>query len=395
MQVLEGNADAVHRYFEKNTLRRNSFDLSVQHSWNNNNRVEFKNSISSFDRTISSNDIDFTGNQQNYFSELTLFVPYKTNSFVAGVNATGDRFKKHTSDIPLNNFKNNTLGLFAQNTWTFKEKTTLEAGLRNDYQLTYGNFFLPRVAIFHRLNEHWATRAGIGFGYKIPNALAPQTTDYAIQNILSLPADIKAEKSIGYNAEVNYKFHWGDKNELFINQAFFLTQLTRPIVGNVQTNGDVVFNNETKPIVSRGSDTYIRAVMDEWELYTGYTFTIAERKYLLQNQFIPLTPKNRFAFTIVKDFEEAGSRLGMEGSYTGSQYRDNDTKTPGYFFMAAMLEKAIGNHFSIVLNGENLLNYRQSKKEQLYTGSVTTPVFKPIWAPIDGRAINCSARWKL
>ena len=395
MQVLKGNSDAIHRYFENNAINRNSFELTAQRNLSNNKKLDFKSSISSFDRTIHSNDINFTGRQFNYYTELALLVPYEQNSLVAGINATGDQLKKITDNIPLNNFANNTIGAFIQNTWSIKNNTTIEAGLRNDYQFTYGNFVLPRVAIFHRFNEQWATRLGVGFGYKTPNALAPQTTDYAIQKIQSLPAGVEAEKSIGYNAEVNYKITWGDGNELFINQAFFLTQLNHPVVATELNNGNVVFDNETKGIVTKGSDTYIRTTLHGWELYAGYTFTIAERKYLAQNQFVPLTPKNRLAFTGVKDFEKAGFRFGIEASYTGHQYRDDHTQTPGYLFMAAMMEKRFGRHFSVVLNGENILDYRQSKVEQLYTGTVTNPVFKPLWAPIDGRVINLSLKWKL
>lgn len=395
MQVIKGNADAIHQYFEDNNIKRNSFELTAQRNLANNKKLDFKSSISSFDRTIHSNDINFTGRQLNYYTELSWLVPYNENSLVAGINATGDQFKKITNNIPLNNFENNTIGAFIQNTWSIQSNTTIEVGLRNDYQFTYGNFLLPRLAIFHRFNEHWATRLGVGFGYKTPNALAPQTTDYAVQKIQSLPPGIEAEKSIGYNAEANYKITWGDGNELFINQAFFLTQLNHPVVATELNNGDVVFGNEAKSIVTKGSDTYIRTVVQGWELYAGYTFTIAERKYIAQNQFVPLTPKNRFAFTGVKDFEKSGLRVGIEASYTGHQYRDDYTQTPGYLFMAAMVEKKFGSHFSVVLNGENLLDYRQSKVESLYTGTITNPVFKPLWAPIDGRVINLSVKWKL
>ena len=395
MDVLAGKTDAAHQYFEKNNIRRNSFELTAQRDLGNLKKLEFKSSVSSFHRTINSNDIDFTGKQLNYFSELSLFVPYKANSLVAGVNATGDFFRKITDNIPLNNFENNTLGVFAQNTWNIKDNTIVEAGIRDDYQFTYGNFFLPRLSVFQRFTEHWAARGGIGLGYKTPNALAPQTTDYAIQNILPLSPGIRAETSIGYNAEVNYKLHWGEENELFINQAFFLTRLGHPIIGNVLSNENVVFDNESKPVISKGLDTYIRAVLQSWELYAGYTFTIAERKYLAKNQFIPLTPKHRFAFTLARDFEKAGFRFGVEGSYTGPQHREDYTQTPGYFFIAAMVEKKLGDHFSIVLNGENLLDYRQSKTEQLYSGTITHPVFNPLWAPIDGRVINLCVRWKL
>lgn len=395
MLVLAGKPDAIHQYFEKNTIRRSSFELTAQRILNNKKKLEFKNSLSSFNRTIYNNDINFTGRQLNYYTELSVLLPYKANSLVMGANVTGDAFKKITTNIPLNNFNNNTVGIFIQNTWSFKDNTTVEAGLRNDYHFTYGNFLLPRLAFFHRFNEHWATRIGIGLGYKTPNALSPQNTDYAIEKIQSLPSGIKAEKSVGYNAEVNYKTEWGEGNELFINHAFFLTQLNNPIIGTELSNGNIVFSNQPKAITTKGYDTYIRAVIDEWELYAGYTFTIAERKYLTQNKFIPLTPKYRFAFTLVRDFEKAGFRVGLEGSYTGVQYRNDFSKTPGYYFMAGMVEKTMGKHFSIVLNGENLLDYRQSKVESLYNGTISNPVFKSIWAPIDGRVINVSIKYKL
>lgn len=395
MQVLSGTTDSVHRYFEKNEIKRNSWELTAQQDLSNNKKLDFKSSFSSFNRTITNNEINFSGRQLNYYTELSLLIPYNNNGLVFGINAAGDRFKKITQNIPLANFDNNTIGAFIQNTWNIKNKTIIEAGLRNDYHFTYGNFFLPRLALFHRLNEHWAARAGVGFGYKAPDALAPQNKDYAIQKILPLLSSVKAERSIGYNAEMNYKTTWGDGNELFVNQAFFLTQLNSPVVASVANNGDINFENQSKPVITKGFDTYIRTIIHEWELYAGYTYTIAERKFLSQNQFIPLTPKNRFAFTIVRDFEKAGFRFGIEGSYNGYQYREDYSKTPGYFFMAAMLEKKWGKHISIVLNGENLFDYRQSKVESLYTGTISNPEFKSLWAPIDGRVLNVSVRWKL
>jgi iron complex outermembrane receptor protein/outer membrane receptor for ferrienterochelin and colicins len=108
---------------------------------------------------------------------------------------------------------------------------------------------------------------------------------------------------------------------------------------------------------------------------------------------MPLTPRNRTAFVAVYEIPERW-RFALEGSYTGAQYRDNDAKTPGYMFMAAMVERKLRRKISLVLNCENVLDYRQSKHEALFTGSVADPVFKPLWAPIDGRVINCSIRWK-
>jgi iron complex outermembrane receptor protein/outer membrane receptor for ferrienterochelin and colicins len=184
-----------------------------------------------------------------------------------------------------------------------------------------------------------------------------------------------------------------EQNSFFINQAFFLTQLNSPIIATELPFGTVIFKNENKPIISKGFDTYVQWNVEDWEIYAGYTFTIAERNYLQQNQFVPLTPKNRFATVIARELSEK-FRLGLEGSYTGRQYRYDATKTPGYLFVAAMIGYNVNSHIGIVLNCENLLDYRQSKHESIYEGSIINPQFKPLWAPIDGRAVNLSVRLK-
>lgn len=393
MEVINGNKGGIHQFFEKNIINRNTGDLLVEQFLGNGKKLEFKGSLSSFTRTINTATHNFKGNQLNYFSEVSLFVPKDKNSWVMGINATGDKFKKLPSDpILLNNFDNNTVGAFAQFTGKILEKTTLEAGLRADHHFQYGDFVLPRVAILHRFNEHWATRLGIGLGYKTPNALTPQNVDYDIETIQSLANGLSPEKSVGYNAEVNYKKSFDEHNSLFINQAFFLTQINNPLIASVQSNNTVAFANAGSNITSQGFDTYVKLQLDELELYAGYTFTIANRNYLSQNKFVPLTPKNRFAFVIVEEIESVW-RFGLEGSYTGPQYRDGDSKTPSYMFIAALVERKFGKAFSVVLNCENLLDYRQSKYENLYTGSITNPTFKPLWAPIDGRVVNLSVKW--
>jgi iron complex outermembrane receptor protein/outer membrane receptor for ferrienterochelin and colicins len=268
----------------------------------------------------------------------------------------------------------------------------LEAGIRTDHHNHYGNFVLPRVALFHRFNEQWATRMGGGFGYKTPNVLSVQMVDYPIEALQPLPAGIKAEKSIGYNAEVNFKKEFGEEKSLFINHAFFLTRIDDPVIATEEANGPVYFSNAGSHILTRGFDTYVQLKLDAWELYAGYTYTVAERKYLRGNQFMPLTPRNRFAFVAVYEIKDTW-RLGLEGSYTGMQYRDGDSKTPGYMFIATMVERKFGRKLSLVLNCENLLDYRQSRHEMLYTGATTDPTFKPLWAPIDGRVVNLSVRW--
>jgi outer membrane receptor for ferrienterochelin and colicins len=380
------------QFFEKNNLMRSTTDAVLTSTLAHNNKLEIKTSYSSFNREIITNIHQFKGQQNNFFSEASILIPYKKNNIVAGVNFISEQFvKKISQPILINNFSNSTLGLFVQNTIKLNENTVIEAGIRNDITKNYGNAFLPRVAFIHHINKHWGTRAGIGFGYKIPNAFNSQISDVPVQLILPISKNITAEKSIGYNAEINYKYEW-DKNEIFINHAFFLTNITSPIITMENTYGETYFLNAAKSITTKGFDTYIQLKLDELELYAGVTYTIANKNYLTTNSFVPYTPQTRAALTAMKEID-GGWRAGIEASYNGFQRREDGTKTPAYVFVAGLVEKKFAKHFTAVLNCENLLDYRQSKIEPLYTGSISAPDFKTLWAPIDGRVVNLAVKW--
>ncbi len=394
MIAIDEGSEAMHPYFETNKLSRNTFTLIAENKFTNCITGTIKSSISLFNRNITTNTYQFTGNQQNYYAEASLTARGNKHTIVGGINLTGDHFAPDaTTPAPVGSLTNRVLGVFAQDTWQLLPRTKLEGGLRLDHHFTYGNFVLPRLAIFHKFNEHWGTRLGFGMGYRNPNPLTPQIKDYDIYTIRPLPVGIKAETSIGANAEINYKTTWGDGNSLFINHAFFLTKINHPVVGNEDALGNLHFESQRKLILTKGFDTYVQTTVGHWEAYLGYTYTIAKRKYLAGNPFMPLTPRNRAAATLVHEIEGKW-RFGIEASYNGHQYRDGDTKTPDYFFVAALIERKFGPKWSLVLNCENLFDERQSRYEQIFTGSITNPNYKPLWAPIDGRAVNLCLRWQ-
>jgi len=390
--VLEGEANSSHQYFEENNTNRNTGEVIVESNVSTRLKATVKGSASNFDRTINTNTHFFRARELNYYTEVSALAAFNKSDWVGGINFIGDQFTKKPSDpVLINNYGNQTVGAFLQNTYRFTDNNILETGLRLDHHLDYGNFVLPRIALFHRFNEAWASRFGFGMGYKTPNALAPQNVEYNIEQIAPIGDSVKAERSYGFNAEVNYKKQFDEENRFFINQAFFLTRLNTPIIANELPSGTVVFMSQDKPIISKGFDTYLRWELDDWEIYAGYTFTIAERKYLKQNQFVPLTPKNRFS-TVIANEVSAKFRVGLEASYTGPQFREDASRTPAFLIVAAMVGYNINRHFNLVLNCENLLDYRQSRDEPLYYGSTIDPQFKALWGPIDGRVVNLSLR---
>lgn len=395
MTVIEDKSDSIHQYFENNKILRNSAELILERKFHAKDNFSLKTSMSNYTRDVSANTYNYKAKQLDYFTEASMLLNRNKHNWVTGVNISGNEFNKLSGDSTfINNVVNKTIGAFLQYNYKPTESTNFEIGLRDDHHFTYGNFLLPRFALFHKLNQHWGLRAGFGAGYKIPNALSPQINDYPLTVLLPIDNTVKAERSYGYNAEMNYKLKWDDENSLFINQAFFLTQLNTPMIATELPGGLVSFSNASKPVISKGFDTYMKLRFDEWEIYAGCTYTIVERKYLSENQFMPLTPRFRFAGMLTREWE-GKARFCVESSYNGYQYRLDNTKTPGYLFMAAMFEYKFGKHISVVLNCENMLDYRQSKTESLYTGTVSNPNFVPLWAPIDGRVFNLNLKYSL
>jgi iron complex outermembrane receptor protein/outer membrane receptor for ferrienterochelin and colicins len=316
------------------------------------------------------------------------------NNLVAGVNVSGSSFTAtQPAQTPVSPYSLFTTGVFGQYNWQFAESGTLETGLRLDKAGSNSFFALPRIAAFYRFNEQWGARGGFGMGYKMPDPLDLLNNDTARTSLLVMNTDLNPEFSYGYNAEVNYKRSWGE-NTLFINEALFRTDVQNPVYDQVAGGSSMLVNLAT-PTTTQGSDTYMKLTVKKWEFYLGYTYTAATNTfYTATGGRIPLTAKNRMAFVLTKEIEKKW-KFGVEGSWFGPQYRDDGTQTPSYFITAVMICRNLGEHFTLVLNGENLLDYRMSNVESLYTGTAMSPVFKPLWAPIDGRVINFSVRWKL
>ncbi|MGC4101091.1 TonB-dependent receptor [Ferruginibacter sp.] len=389
MQVLHHTADASHQFFIQNKSIRNTIDGQLETKLNTTDRLTLKGTTSFFNRDITSNVFGMKANQLSYYSELSYFKKLPHHDLVTGINFTGENFtKKQPDSTQFSNYRYNTAGVFIQDDWKLAPRFIAEAGLRWDHHNVYGNFVLPRLSLLYKISNHFTSRLGGGYGYKIPSQFSGDVDERDYMKYY--PAtNIKAERSIGLNWDINYKTvsnGW----HLTVNQMFYITNIKDPLVETVLPNSIYTYSSATKPLDTKGFETYIAATHDELELYFGYTYTDARQKYDATHPHVSLSAKNKFATVIAYEFSEH-FRAGVEASYTGKQYLDDGSTTQGYLFAAAMMRYDIKN-VALVLNCENLFDYRQTRKESIVSGSPVNPVFKQLWAPIDGRVINLSAR---
>jgi outer membrane receptor for ferrienterochelin and colicins len=315
----------------------------------------------------------------------------KKNDLVAGINFNGEQFKKSLPDsTQVPNHYYSTIGFFAQDDWRLHPKLTLETGFRTDVHSRYGTFVLPRLSVLYKIVPELTTRIGGGLGYKVPTVFDSEIDERDYPKLLPLQ-DVKPERSVGANWDLNFYKRFGDVT-LTVNQSFYITQLHDPLIITT-TPTTISFSNAPKGIRTKGLETYVQLDYGAAEVYLGYTLTDARKQYDAEQSHLPLSARNKFASVVAYEFSSR-FRAGIEAAVTGRQYLDDGTRTPAYLFAAAMLRYDIKN-MALVLNCENLFDYRQSKQEALFSGPVTNPVFRPLWAPIDGRVVNLSVRVKL
>jgi len=394
MNVIAGKGDSTHSYFERNKTKRLSTQLTFDHRFNEESGFKVKNSVSYFNRVINSNGYEFNGTQYSTFTEATVVNKKDKSDWVAGVNVLTDQFKENPLILQiLRNYNQTTFGAFVQNTWNPSDWLAVETGLRGDYIKNYGTALLPRVSALFKIAPKLTSRIGGGLGYKAPTIFTEESEKLLYKNIL--PIDIKAnksEKSYGANWDISYRTSF-DKLTFSINQFFFYTYLKNPLFLEPVQDGLYKFINTPGHTNTKGAETNIRLSYDKLSLYLGYTYTNAK---VYNNGIIsdnPLTPKHRFNSALVYEIEDKW-RIGSEIYYFSKQNLSDESIGRDYWLTGLVAER-YWKKFSLYINFENFGDVRQTKFENIYSGAVTNPVFKDIYAPLEGFVVNGGIKIRL
>ena len=395
MLYIKGNGDNTNQYFEENKTQRYSTQFVFDHIINENSTVQVKNSVSYFNRNTTIPNYQFEGTQTASFTEANYTNSTEKSEWVTGINIWTDNFKeKQIMASPLRDYNQTTFGAFVQNSFNATDWFQLETGFRTDYVVDYGVVFLPRVSALFHIAEGLTSRVGGGFGYKTPTIFTEESERLQYQNVMPIDDKTnKLEKSYGANADINYRTYIGEDWSFSINQLFFYTYLDNPLLLENSSANLYQFVNSPGYIHTKGTETNIKIGYDDLKLFLGYTYTDARLHQNGTTVESPLTPKHRINSILMYEIEDKW-KIGLEAYYFSRQKLNNGTTGKDYFITGFMAEK-IWERFSLYINFENFLDTRQTRFDSIYTGTITNPVFKDIYAPLDGFVINGGIKFKL
>ena len=398
VEALKNGPTAAHPFLQLEHSNRNTLDVQFDHRFNKQHSIAFKSAGSAFERDMQVPNFHFHGTNFTSYTELSDQYTSEKHTITAGLNFVSTTFVKGASDTTwLSSFENYTPGVFIQDDWHLNPTWMLESGLRVDQRIGGEHFVLPRLALFYKPNNRWSWRFAGGLGYKAADIFTLAEPSPLLFNNAS---SLKAERSAGLNTDINYHALLWDKVGFAINQAFYFTRINDPLVMDFDSLGRQVMKTGNHSVSSYGSDTYVQMNLDELEVYLGYNHTEALQQFdpgmnwthLFTGDAalvpLPFNPKDKISATLAYA-EEGKWRIGIETSAFFNQYIYSGQKVQNYWFWAAMVEKKFGK-VSLVLNCENLFDARQAKYEPLVGGNTQSPVFRPLWGPVEGRVVNIS-----
>lgn len=391
---LGGNLDYIQGesvsspYFEENETERVSTELLYQYKFKENLQLNVKNSFSFYDRSIEIPDYIFSGNQRSSFSEVNIQSQGEKSEWVGGLNLWTDYFSqtKGSEELPLD-YRLNTFGAFVNNIWNVSDQWTLESGFRLDYQKDYGAFPLPKLSAMFKPNQALTLRLGGGLGYKSPTVFTEDAERIHFRNIRPIdPSLFEAEKSSGANLDINYKVALGEELSLVTNTLFFYTGIQNPLL--LQKNDSFYeFQQPEGTLETKGIELNMKWNYRDFKLFVGYTFADVTQQYQGQSSVYPLVAKHRINNVLMYEKHD-NFWVGLEAYYFSPQDLNDGETGKSYWIMGLMSEKKLGENFSVFLNFENFLDTRQTRFDTIYTGDLSNPEFRDIYAPVDGFVIN-------
>ncbi len=395
IRFIDGDGDATHSYFEKNHTDRLSSLVNFSHRMNDKARFAFRNSLSYFKREINTPGYAFNGTQYGSFSEASYSVENEHTEWVSGINVFTDKFTENLqTSVGLRNYSQTTFGAFVQNSINASGWLELETGLRGDYVVDYGFALLPRVSALFKLSPKLSSRIGGGLGYKAPSIFTEESERIQYRDVLPISANTnKLERSYGVNWDINYKTPISDELIFSINHMLFYTRLDNPLLMQPVAPAAYQFVNAPGHIDTKGMETNLKFTYDAFKLYVGYTFTDAGLHIGGINQPAPLTAKHRLNNVLMYEVEDQW-KVGLEAYYYSRQ-RLNDGSTGKPYWITGFMVEKLWERFSLYINFENFTDTRQTRLDRVYTGTVTNPVFRDIYAPLDGFVVNGGIKFRL
>ncbi len=305
------------------------------------------------------------------------------------------------------------VGAYAEYTYAVRDKFSVVAGLRGDYNAFYDRFFLtPRGHVKWNVTPSTTLRASAGLGYRSTNVITDNIGMLATGRELVIPAlgDLdRLEKALTLGGSLTQTFGLVNPGDATLSFDYFRTQFCNSVVVDQEYDARTirVYDSDGRSFTDTYQIDFSWTPVERLDIFATFRYTdsrmtidrpdgttarverplVSEYKTLLNIQYA--TKFRRWVFDATAQLNGPARIPTQTGDLADSRY------SPRYPMFYAQVSRKVGK-FDIYVGCENIADYRQ---EDPILNAANPYDYKfnsmNVWGPLMGRKFYAGLRFNL
>ena len=367
---------------------------------------------------------DYAGNE-NALSVNLMYNHYFTprSSLIVGVQGHLQYFRERLlnrtpwiAEAPVRDYNldrnEREAGAYAEYTYTIKEKFSLVAGLRGDYNGYYDRFFAtPRGHLRWNITPTTTLRASAGLGYRSTNLITDNIGALATGRLIGfLGTDFdgldRMEKALTVGGSLTQSFKLVQEEDATLSFDYFRTQFSRSVVTDQEydPNAILFYGSEGRSYTDTYQVDFTWTPVERFDIFATFRYTDSEMTIRRPDGTVahverPLVSKYKALLNLQYAtrfrrwvFDATAQLNGSMRIPTQTGNLDDSYRSPRYPVFFAQVSHKIGK-FDLYAGCENIGDYRQ-KDPILCADAPFSTGFNSmnVWGPLMGRKFYIGLR---
>lgn len=368
---------------------------------------------------------DYQGNE-NALSANLMFNKYFTyrSSLIVGLSAQMHRYGEQlTNDTPWLSAKGvydltrneNEVGAYAEYTYSIKDKLSLVAGLRGDYNTYYDKYYLtPRAHIKWNITPSTTFRGSAGLGYRSTNIITDNIGILATGRhfVFDTPFDSsfnRMEKALTLGGSLTQSFGLVKSEDATLSFDYFRTQFYNQVVVDQEMSASNIhiYNTDGRSYTDTFQVDFTWTPVERLDIFATFRYTdssmtinradgttarverplVSQYKTLFNIQYA--TKFRRWVFDATAQLNGPSRLPSQTGDISTKEY---SPRYPMFFAQISHKIKKVDLYFGC----ENIADYRQHmpimSADNPFSSAFNSSV---VWGPLMGRKFYLGLRFNL
>ena len=305
------------------------------------------------------------------------------------------------------------VGAYAEYTYAVKDKFSIVAGVRGDYNAFYDKFFVtPRGHIRWNITPSTTLRGSAGLGYRSTNVITDNIGILATGREIVIPdfdGFNRLEKALTVGGSLTQTFGLVSADDATLSFDYFRTQFYNSVIADQEYNADqiLLYNSDKRSYTDTYQIDFSWTPVERLDIFATFRYTnsemtidrpdgttarverplVSKYKTLLNIQYA--TKFRRWVFDATAQLNGPARIPTQIGDLADDKY------SPRYPMFFAQVSRKIGK-FDIYVGCENIADYRQhdpilNADNPFSTGFNSMNV----WGPLMGRKFYAGLRFNL